>query len=101
MIEYQTQCFELANDGIHWSFMSMDAIEILIEVLLGSVEDTQPFWFGSFPIRCHWFIILLLPALLPTEAIATEIVALQSSITHLPAAGTLFRPQCWALRQKT
>jgi hypothetical protein len=32
----------------------MDAIEILIEVLLGSVEDTQPFLFGRFPIRWHW-----------------------------------------------
>jgi hypothetical protein len=32
----------------------MDAIEILIEVLFGSVEDTQRFLFGRFPIRWHW-----------------------------------------------
>ena len=36
------------------SFVSTDAVEILIEVLLGSVEDTQLFLFGRFPILWLW-----------------------------------------------
>jgi hypothetical protein len=54
MTEDQTHGFELPNDGIHRSFISVDAIESLTEVSVGSDEDKQILLHGRFPILWHW-----------------------------------------------